>query len=105
MDNGFTKTNLHRVDAEDINHNFRISDFYLEDGSYLRLKNIQLGYTFPKILTQRVHIRKIRIWLGSQNLFTWTLYSGLDPEIGGWGIDSGIYPQPRIVQCGVTLEI
>ena len=103
-DEGFTDTDLHRVDAEDSNGNFRVSDFYVEDGSYLRLKNIQLGYTLPVRISQRAHIQKFRIWLGAQNLFTWTNYSGLDPEVGGWGIDCGIYPQPRVYMAGVNVE-
>jgi hypothetical protein len=76
----------------------------VEDGSYLRLKNIQFGYTIPISVTQRIHIQKFRIWIGAQNLFTWTRYSGLDPEVGGWGIDCGIYPQPRVYLAGVNVE-
>jgi hypothetical protein len=103
-DEGLTDTDLHRYDYNNTNRNLRISDFYVEDGSYLRLKNIQFGYTLPVRLTQRVYIQKFRIWLGAQNLFTWTNYSGLDPEVGGWGIDCGIYPQPRMYMAGVNVE-
>lgn len=103
-DEGNTNTNLHRVDEQNSNRNFRVSDFYVEDGSFLRLKNIQLGYCFPLRISKRIQIQKLRIWLGAQNLFTWTNYSGLDPEVGGWGIDCGIYPQPRAYMAGMNLE-
>jgi hypothetical protein len=103
-DPGNTDTGLHRIDPVDANQNLRISDFYVEDGSYLRLKHIQLGYTLSAELTRKIHIQKFRVYFASQNLFTWTNYSGLDPEVGGWGIDCGIYPQPRIYMAGVNLE-
>jgi hypothetical protein len=102
---GFTETDLHRFDYYAQNKNLRVSDFYIEDGSYLRLKNIQLGYTLDPELTRRVHIQKLRIYICAQNLFTFTNYSGLDPEVGGWGIDCGIYPQPRIWMAGFNIEL
>jgi hypothetical protein len=92
------------MDELDRNGNFRVSDFYVEDGSYLRLKNFQLGYSILIKISKQIQIQKFRIWLGAQNLFTWTNYSGLDPEVGGWGIDCGIYPQPRVYMAGVNLE-
>jgi TonB-linked SusC/RagA family outer membrane protein len=104
IDPGHTNTTLHRVSYDDPNRNLRVSDFYVEDGSYIRLKNIQLGYTINPGLTKKVHIQKFRIFICSQNLFTITNYSGLDPEVGGWGIDSGIYPQPRVYLAGLNLE-
>ena len=103
-DPGLTDTDLHRFDYLAKNKNLRVSDFYIEDGSYLRLKNIQLGYTINPALTGRIHIRTFRIYLAVQNLFTFTNYSGLDPEVGGWGIDCGNYPQPRTFYAGVNLE-
>lgn len=104
IEEGNTYTNLHRYDPNDINDNLRISDFYIEDGSYLRLKNIQLGYTFNSNFTRKAYIKKMRIFISSQNLFTFTKYSGLDPEVGGWGIDSGIYPQLRTYLLGLNLQ-
>ena len=104
IDPGNTETSLHRYDWLNENNNLRVSDFYVEDGSYLRLKNIQLGYTFKPDLTRKIHIKKFRIFLCAQNLFTITSYTGMDPEVGGWGIDSGIYPQPRTFMGGVNLE-
>ena len=102
-DPGLTNTSLHRFDYTAKNKNLRVSDFYIEDGSYLRLKNLQLGYTLDPVLTKRVHIMNLRIYIAAQNLLTFTRYSGLDPEVGGWGIDCGIYPQPRTWYAGVNI--
>jgi TonB-dependent starch-binding outer membrane protein SusC len=104
IDAGVTNTNLHRLDFFNINRNLRVSDFYIEDGSYLRLKNIQLGYTIQPEFTKRFHIQRFRIFIGSQNLLTFTRYSGLDPEVGGWGIDCGQYPQTRVYMVGANVE-
>ncbi len=103
-DPGNTDTDLHRFDYYAENKNLRVSDFYIEDGSYLRLKNIQVGYSFDPILTRKIHIEKLRIYFCAQNLLTFTHYSGLDPEVGGWGIDCGIYPQPRTFIAGINLD-
>jgi hypothetical protein len=105
IDQGFTETDLHRFDYYAKNKNLRVSDFYIEDGSYIRLKNIQLGYILDPELTRRIHIQKLRIFICAQNLLTFTNYSGLDPEVGGWGIDCGIYPQPRTWIAGVNIEL
>jgi len=101
---GNTDTKLHRFDYLAENKNLRVSDFYVEDGSYIRLKRIQLGYTFDPILTRKIHIENLRIYISAWNLLTFTRYSGLDPEVGGWGIDCGIYPQPRTFLAGINLE-
>jgi len=98
-----TETDLHRFDYNADNKNLRVSDFYIEDGSYLRLKNIQVGYTFDPALSGKIHIEKLRIYICAQNLLTFTNYSGLDPEVGGWGIDCGIYPQPRTFIAGINI--
>ena len=104
-------TNIPRINGDDNNDNMRISDFYVEDGSYFRLKNIQLGYTFPKQLIQKIKIQNLRIYLSVQNLFTITDYSGADPEIGqlsstdylSRGFDYGTYPQSRTITGGLSL--
>jgi len=101
---GNTDTELHRFDYLAENKNLRVSDFYVEDGSYIRLKNIQLGYTFDPVLTRKIHIENLRIYVCAWNLLTFTRYKGLDPEVGGWGIDCGIYPQPRTFIAGINLE-
>ncbi len=62
--------------------NFRESDFYVEDGSYLRMKHIQIGYTLPESLVQKLHISSCRIYVGGDDLITITNYSGIDPEVG-----------------------
>ena len=104
VDPGYTDTDLCRMDLNNINRNLRVSDFYIEDGSYVRLKNIQLGYTIPPEITKKIHIQRFRIFISSQNLLTLTRYSGIDPEIGGWGIDIGAYPQPRVYMVGANVE-
>ena len=98
-----------RVTINDPNFNARVSDRFVEDGSYIRLKNIQLGYSLPKSLIGRLNIEKFRLYLSAQNLITITDYSGLDPEIGATqgaldlGIDRGFYPQSRTFLGGVNI--
>lgn len=89
------------------NANWQSSDLYLCDGSYLRLKNIQLGYTLPQSLTRRVFISNLRFYVAGENLITFTKYHGFDPEIssGGTslGIDRGVYPQSRVLSIGANI--
>ncbi len=100
-----------RVTLDDPNMNYsRVSDFHLESGDFLRLKEIQVGYTLPARLTERVGVERFRVYAAGQNLLTFTNYSGHDPEVGGWspidyGIDRGIYPQPRVLRLGINLTI
>ena len=75
----------------------------MEDGSYLRLKNVQLGYTLPKTLVGKIGLSHVRFYLSGSNLLTLTKYSGYDPEVGG-GVDYGNYPQARTVMLGVNLN-
>ena len=90
------------------NVNWQSSDLYVYDGSYLRLKNIQLGYTLPAALTQKVFISSLHFYVAAENLFTFTKYHGFDPEIssGGTslGIDYGVYPQARVWTIGASLS-
>lgn len=81
--------------------NKQASSRYVEDGSYLRLKNVQIGYTFPKQWTRKVHIEQLRLYITASNLFTITNYSGYDPEVGG-GTDYGNYPQSRTFTFGIN---
>jgi TonB-linked SusC/RagA family outer membrane protein len=98
-----------RASYQDKNSNFRISDFFVEDGSYLRLKNVTLGYTLPNSLTSKVLIKKLRIYVSGQNLLTFTKYRGMDPEVGGTtgasgiGVDKGLYPQSKVIMGGVSI--
>ena len=89
------------------NTNWQSSDLYVYDGSYLRLKNIQIGYTLPAALTQKVFVSSLRFYVAAENLFTFTKYHGFDPEIssGGTslGVDYGVYPQARTWTIGANL--
>lgn len=97
-------------------HYSSASTYYIEDGSYLRLKNIQLGYNLPESLTSKIGVESLRLFIQGKNLFTWTQYSGLDPEInlqsyGGddvnldIGIDRGAYPIAKSVLFGLNLTL
>lgn len=89
------------------NDNYRVSDLYVKNGSYMRLKNIQLGYTLPKTLTSKVFISSLRVYVAAENLLTLTGYKGFDPEISydaSSGIDRGIYPQARTFTVGLNLN-
>jgi TonB-dependent starch-binding outer membrane protein SusC len=84
------------------------SDFYVEDGSYIRLRNITLGYTLPKAWTRLVNIESLRLYIGGRNLWTLTRYQGLNPEIGQvdlltQGIDASIYPVTKLYTWGVNV--
>ncbi|MCW3467332.1 TonB-dependent receptor [Chitinophaga nivalis] len=96
-----------RMTMEDKNKNFtNPSGFYLEDGSYFRIKSLQLGYTIPAATTKRIGLQLIRIYVMSENLLTLTKYTGYDPEIGGTNalsIDRGIYPQARSFMAGLNV--
>ena len=102
---------LPRAIIGDPNDNDRISDRYVEDGSYLRMKNISLGYTFPKKLIGKLGIENLRLYCNIQNLFTITGYDGYDPEIGVstmspnvYGVDYGRYPSPTTYSFGLNMS-
>jgi TonB-dependent starch-binding outer membrane protein SusC len=100
-----TNTGLARIDGD-----LSPSNFYVEDGSYLRLKNIQLGYTFPSSFNKKLKISSLRIYIGAKNLLTFTKYTGFDPEVGETtilerGFDRGTYPQSKLFTFGVNLSI
>ncbi|MDX1641675.1 MAG: SusC/RagA family TonB-linked outer membrane protein, partial [Balneolaceae bacterium] len=88
-------------------YNFLPSDRFIQDGSYLRLRSINLGYSLPAELVNKMNMTRARIYVKGNNLFTWTGYSGYTPEIGSGdvlsnGIDTGIYPIPRVVSIGIN---
>ncbi|SKC64632.1 SusC/RagA family TonB-linked outer membrane protein [Ohtaekwangia koreensis] len=92
------------------NGNQRVSDRYVEDGSFVKLKNVSLGYTFSNSLTKKMHLKSLKVYASATNLFIISKYSGMDPEIGSWnplyaGIDDGYYPQPRIITFGLNLSL
>jgi TonB-dependent starch-binding outer membrane protein SusC len=85
------------------------NSYYIEDGSYLKMKNLQLGFTFPTTMLDRVSIKSLRVYVQAVNLFTLTKYSGLDPEISGedrnFGVDYGNYPNVKQFIFGVNLVL
>lgn len=102
-------SNEPRMTVNDANGNGKFSDRYISDGSYLRLRNITIGYTLPASLTSKVRMANMRIYLSGDNLWTKTNYGGLDPEIGEvyynplfFGIDQANYPQPRNFRVGLN---
>jgi TonB-linked SusC/RagA family outer membrane protein len=104
-----TNTDVPRAVAGDPNGNARYSDRFIEDGSYVRLKNLTLAYTVPMSLTKRAAISSLRLYVTGQNLITWTDYSGYDPEVSsdpfsttGLGRDFGVYPQSRVYTVGLN---
>ncbi len=102
-----TSNTFPRLTDSDPNGNFtRMSDFYLEDGDYLRLKLLQIGYTIPNHLISRTGISRLRVYVTAENLVTLTKYTGYDPEVGGgvFGIDKGQYPQARSFMGGIQLS-
>ena len=104
-----TSTVEPKVSLSDPNQNARVSDRFVEDGSFLRIKNLQVGYSLPTTILEKMNIGKFRVYVSAQNLFTFTNYSGLDPEIGAVsaleiGIDRGFYPQARTFLGGINVE-
>lgn len=102
-----TSNTFPRLTSNDTNGNFgRMSDFYLENGDYARIKLVQLGYTLPTSISRKITSSKIRFYITGENLFTITKYTGYDPEIGGgvFGIDKGFYPQARSFIGGVQVQ-
>ncbi|MDR2556226.1 MAG: SusC/RagA family TonB-linked outer membrane protein [Bacteroidales bacterium] len=83
--------------------NFYTSSRFIESGAYLRLKNLQIGYTLPQNITRKAYIDRFRIYFSASNLFTLTKYSGYDPEVGS-GVDYGNYPQARTFLFGINLD-
>ncbi|MDQ0638456.1 TonB-linked SusC/RagA family outer membrane protein [Pedobacter sp. W3I1] len=110
------------MSKNDPNNNFRTSDFYVEDASYIRLKTVQLGYTLPTKFISKASFSSVRIYVAAQNLFTITDYSGLDPEVGPYSVDAfntvvdnarmsrlmgadfGAFPNPRTLQVGLSVK-
>lgn len=106
-----TGTDIPRPTTNDNNGNNRMSDRFIEDGSYLRIQNVRLSYTLPASFTTRYKVQRLRFYVNAQNLFTFTSYSGYDPEIGAFNqdpllqnVDMGRYPSPRLVTFGVDLD-
>lgn len=103
-----TSNKIPRMTAVNPNRNWRSSDLYIKDGSYVRLKTIQLGYSLPTSLLEKASLQRLRLFVTAENLFTFTSYDGFDPEIAAGdyfniGVDKGIYPQSRTISVGANL--
>jgi TonB-linked SusC/RagA family outer membrane protein len=111
-------TSVPRLTFDDPNENSRPSDRFVENGAYLRLKNVQLGYTLPVGFVNKTGLTSVRFYVSAQNLFTLTKYKGFDPEVGvnqnhtgnqfrnlEVGVDRGVYPQARVLLVGINLGI
>jgi TonB-linked SusC/RagA family outer membrane protein len=105
-----TSNTLPRVAYNSTYTNYVASDFYVEDGSFLRCRTLQLGYTLSSSLVRRASLSSVRIYINTQNLFTLTKYKGFDPEISNSnalrsGVDNGQYPASRIYTLGINLQL
>jgi len=94
----------------DSNLNNRFSNKYVEDGSFIRLKNISIGYRFSEKLLKKIHLASLRLYVNETNAFIITKYKGMDPEVGSWnplqaGIDNGYYPQARTFTFGLIVGL
>jgi len=102
----------YRIDTSASNSNNRTSDVYVEDASYLRIKNLSVGYTLPSSLTRHFFVESLRVYCNIQNLYTFTKYKGYDPEIGAYnqqvllrGVDYARYPSQRMFTFGLNLTL
>ena len=106
-----TSNTIPRMSTKTNNRNYRASDMFIEDGSFLRLKNISLGYTFKESLTKKFGFGKTRFYVSGQNVLTFTKYSGLDPELGytdgnkQLNVDYAQYPQSRTWTVGLNVSL
>ncbi|QHS57899.1 TonB-dependent receptor [Mucilaginibacter sp. 14171R-50] len=105
-----TETNMPRYNQW-TNNNTRISDRYIESGSYLRIQNVALGYNLPKSIMSKLKIASVRLYASVQNLYTFTKYTGYDPELGAinstvgfMNVDNGHYPIPRTFTFGTNVQ-
>ena len=98
-----TSNTMPRLVLNDPNGNSRVSDRFVEDASYFRIKNVRLAYTLPAKAAEYLNLKRTQIYVSSQNLATITNYSGFDPEVGG-GVDYGFYPQARTFLAGITVD-
>ena len=104
-------TDVPRITLNDPNGNGRISNRFVEDGSYLRIENVSLSYDLPNKIFEKSFISKVKLYVNVQNLYTFTKYTGFDPALGNLdqnitlsGIDLGRYPVPRTTSVGMNLE-
>lgn len=103
-----TSNKIPRMTSANPNGNWQSSDLYIHNGSYMRLKNAQIGYTLPQYLTRHASIQRLRLYVAAENLLTFTGYEGFDPELASGsyttiGVDKGIYPQSRTIYVGANI--
>jgi len=103
-----------RYTVTDNNGNFSHNDLFVFDGSYLRLQNLELGYTLPRSISERIKIAGLRVYVSARNLFVISSYPGSDPEIGNSsggsdkrsiGVDRGLFPRSKVYTIGVNLTL
>jgi len=104
------ETSIVGLKNNDSNRNNRFSDRYVENGSFIRCRNMTLGYSFPSEMMKKIHISSLRLYVNVNNPFLITSYTGMDPEVGSWnplqaGIDNGFYPQSRSFTFGLNLGL
>jgi TonB-linked SusC/RagA family outer membrane protein len=99
-----SSNSMPRAVLGDPNKNVRSSSRFIEDGSYLRLKDLTLGYTLPASIAKKIAMNNLRVYFSCKNLFTITNYSGFDPEIGVNGFDLGHYPVTRMFSVGIDIK-
>ncbi len=98
-----TSTTYPRLTDNDANYNFEYnSSFYLQSGTYFRIKTLQLGYTLTKDVVKKIGLQRLRVYLTGENLVTFTKYTGYDPDIAG-SVDEGFYPQARTFIVGLSV--
>ena len=106
--NGVGTSNWEPILSTGRANNYLISSYYIEDGSFFRIRNVQLGYNFDPGMLGRAHIKSLRLFVNAQNLATFTNSTGFTPEVGGsatsFGIDNGTYPLPAIYTFGINLN-
>lgn len=102
----------YRIEQSASNQNSRTSNIYVEDASYLRIKNLSVGYTLPRAFTGRFGVENLRVYCNIQNLYTFTKYKGYDPEIGAYnqnvllqGVDYARYPSQRMFTFGLNISL
>lgn len=103
-----TSNDFPKMSFTDLNNNWKTaSDFFVEDASFIRLRNLSIGYTLPANIVKYAKVSRLRIYFTAENLFTFTKYKGFDPEIGGGvfsqGIDHGVYPQAKAFLTGINI--
>ena len=106
--NGIGTSNWEPILSSRRASNYQNSSYWIEDGSFFRIRNLQLGYTFNPQTLNRAGIKSLRIYVNAQNLATFTNSTGYTPEIGGsptsFGVDNGTYPVPAIYTAGLNLN-